>query len=206
MPKDTFFRLPSDKRQRIIDAALEEFHKVPYSQASINKIIKTADIPRGSFYQYFEDKKDLFHYLISLKSEKMIERFCKLLMEEEGDIFRFLYKLIDRFEDFYHSERFGEILLFFHGLEPIRCCEAVKNEDGMLEDITHMLDSQMLNHIRFSILDVTQEERPVFINIIGAVVRESAVTMIHSRDGNLEKISRDLRKKIQSLEKHYRVR
>ena len=53
MPTDTFFRLPKEKRQRLIDAAWEEFTQVRFTEASINKIIKGAHIPRGSFYQYF---------------------------------------------------------------------------------------------------------------------------------------------------------
>lgn len=64
MPSDTFFRLPEEKRQRLMDAAWEEFTTVRFSDASINKIIRTANIPRGSFYQYFTDKDDLFAYLV----------------------------------------------------------------------------------------------------------------------------------------------
>jgi len=64
VPSDTFFRLPEEKRQRLMDAAWEEFTTVRFSDASINKIIRAANIPRGSFYQYFSDKDDLFAYLV----------------------------------------------------------------------------------------------------------------------------------------------
>ena len=64
MPKDTFFRLPDDKRNRILKGAKKEFYNCTFSEASINRIIKDAEIPRGSFYQYFEDKKDLYLYVI----------------------------------------------------------------------------------------------------------------------------------------------
>ena len=64
MPSDTFFRLPEEKRCRLMDAAWEEFTSVRFSDASINRIIRTANIPRGSFYQYFTDKDDLFSYLV----------------------------------------------------------------------------------------------------------------------------------------------
>lgn len=64
MPKDTFFRLPEVKRQRIVQAAMVEFAANTYREASINRIIKAAEVPRGSFYQYFTDKKDLYQYLI----------------------------------------------------------------------------------------------------------------------------------------------
>ena len=65
MPKQTFYNLPPSKRESIFNAAILEFSQVLFSEASINRIIKTADIPRGSFYQYFDDKEDLFSFVIS---------------------------------------------------------------------------------------------------------------------------------------------
>ena len=51
MPKSTFFRLPEEKRGRLMDAAWAEFTRVSFAEASINRIIRSAQIPRGSFYQ-----------------------------------------------------------------------------------------------------------------------------------------------------------
>ncbi|EOD00221.1 TetR/AcrR family transcriptional regulator [Caldisalinibacter kiritimatiensis] len=73
MPKDTFFNLPEEKRERIIEAAIDEFAKHTYHKASINRIVEKSDIAKGSFYQYFEDKKDLFKYIIKLSSEKKLQ-------------------------------------------------------------------------------------------------------------------------------------
>lgn len=44
---------------------MDEFAKAPYQDISINHLIKSIEIPTGSFYQYFEDKKDLYFYIIS---------------------------------------------------------------------------------------------------------------------------------------------
>lgn len=66
MPKSTFFRLPQAKQDRLLEAAKEEFSRVPLKEASIANIVKLADIPRGSFYQYFEDKEDLYYYYFEL--------------------------------------------------------------------------------------------------------------------------------------------
>ncbi|NLY51524.1 MAG: TetR/AcrR family transcriptional regulator, partial [Firmicutes bacterium] len=73
MPKDTFFNLPEDKRQRIIDAAIDEFAHRSFHDARITAIVDAAGIAKGSFYQYFEDKKDLFKYIIGLIAERKIE-------------------------------------------------------------------------------------------------------------------------------------
>ena len=63
MPSATFFNLPAEKREKLLSAARAEFARVPYAEASINKMIQAADIPRGSFYMYFRDKEDLFLHL-----------------------------------------------------------------------------------------------------------------------------------------------
>ena len=73
MPSSTFFRLPEEKRERLMQEVWKEFTRVSYAEASINRIILGARIPRGSFYQYFEDKNDLFLYLLDIIREKFLE-------------------------------------------------------------------------------------------------------------------------------------
>lgn len=72
MPKKTFYNLSLEKQNTIIEAAKKEFSRVPVSEASIANIVATAGIARGSFYQYFESKEDLFDFVFesvgSLKS------------------------------------------------------------------------------------------------------------------------------------------
>ncbi|MCB0240988.1 MAG: TetR/AcrR family transcriptional regulator, partial [Anaerolineae bacterium] len=73
MPKETFFNLPDDKRSLICDVAIEEFTEYLYDQASVNRIVAKAGIAKGSFYQYFEDKKDLYMYVLQVIAEKKLE-------------------------------------------------------------------------------------------------------------------------------------
>ncbi|PKM87485.1 MAG: TetR/AcrR family transcriptional regulator, partial [Firmicutes bacterium HGW-Firmicutes-10] len=56
MPTSTFYNLEESKRKQIFDACVDEFSLHTFSEASINQIIKAANISRGSFYQYFADK------------------------------------------------------------------------------------------------------------------------------------------------------
>ena len=87
MPKQTFFHLSKDKQDTLIYAAKQEFSRAPLHEASIANIIKSAGIPRGSFYQYFEDKDDLFYYLLTQLAEKNNRRFISVLNEKNGDLF-----------------------------------------------------------------------------------------------------------------------
>lgn len=87
MPKQTFFHLQQDKQQSLVQAAFSEFSRASLHEASIANIIKDAGIPRGSFYQYFEDKEDLYFYILNLMSQKNFDYFISVLKEKDGDIF-----------------------------------------------------------------------------------------------------------------------
>jgi AcrR family transcriptional regulator len=94
VPKDTFFNLPEDKRTLICDVALDEFADYPFDQASINRIVANSGIAKGSFYQYFDDKKDLFLYLMGLIAEEKINYLSPVIRNpDEHDIFTLIREL-----------------------------------------------------------------------------------------------------------------
>ena len=53
-----------EKKEELIKAALDEFTEKNFSEASLNTIIKKAGISKGSFYYHFENKEDLYLYLL----------------------------------------------------------------------------------------------------------------------------------------------
>ncbi|HEY1046214.1 MAG TPA: TetR/AcrR family transcriptional regulator [Bacteroidia bacterium] len=65
MPSTTFGNLPQEKKKRFVEAALLEFAAHNFETASINVVIKKLNMARGSVYQYFENKLDLW---LSLKA------------------------------------------------------------------------------------------------------------------------------------------
>jgi len=105
MPKLTFYNLPDEKRQTLIQAIKTEFSRVPLFDASISNIVKAAGIPRGSFYQYFEDKDDAFFFLLNELSEKEKYNFLSILTEREGDLFEtaldFYERMLEEEEHFH---------------------------------------------------------------------------------------------------------
>lgn len=96
MPKETFNNLSDEKKRKIFDAAVQEFSTRRFSEASINQIIKTAGISRGSFYQYFNDKEDIYLYMITeIGKEKL-----NILSHTEP-----LNPDADFFESYFHMTR-----------------------------------------------------------------------------------------------------
>lgn len=95
MPTHTFFNLQQDKQNKIIAVSKKEFSEHNFYGASINRIIKEAGISRGSFYQYFENKEDLFIYILDEYKYRMLESFSKNIKEKKYDIFEFLLLVYD---------------------------------------------------------------------------------------------------------------
>ena len=44
-------------RDKIVDAALQRFHTLGFSACSVQDIVDTAGVPKGSFYNYFKAKE-----------------------------------------------------------------------------------------------------------------------------------------------------
>ncbi len=57
-------RLPAEKRAVLFRLAVEEFSAQGFRHASLNRIIAGAGMSKSSFYNYFENKADLFHRTI----------------------------------------------------------------------------------------------------------------------------------------------
>ncbi|MEL7563971.1 MAG: TetR/AcrR family transcriptional regulator [Dehalobacterium sp.] len=98
MPQNTFYNLSDEKKERIFDAALQEFSIRTFSQASLNQIIKNAGIPKGSFYQYFDNKEDLYLYLMEVASKEKIELFNHVKgMDPDADVFEVIMQTTREF-------------------------------------------------------------------------------------------------------------
>jgi len=94
MPHQTFFNLPNDKQQRILDVCIKEFADKTYHKASISRIVKESKIAKGSFYQYFDDKQDVFKYILEYMGNLKMQYFADVLPHmQEMNFFDLLKKL-----------------------------------------------------------------------------------------------------------------
>ena len=118
MPKETFINLPEAKKDKITNAILKEFARESFNKASISNIIKEAEIPRGSFYQYFEDKEDAIRYIIDSFLENEQKELLGFLVESKGDIFETSLRLFERLVE--KSEEKEKLKLYKNILEESR--------------------------------------------------------------------------------------
>jgi len=95
LPTETFYNLPKAKQEAVINAAVAEFARSPYDQASLTKIVAEADIAKGSMYQYFDNKRELYLYILNMAyAEK--KRFLQGVFDEEDDFFATLKRYYRR--------------------------------------------------------------------------------------------------------------
>lgn len=148
MPKLTFYNLPKEKQQNLIEAAQHEFSNASLSDASIANIVKGAGISRGSFYQYFEGKEDLYFYLLNSYTAGRKQVFRETLEKNGGDLFGTI-------SEFYVSTVKEDELLDFKRNVLLNMTEQVEtkfikivNEEESAEEfkmISELIDTAKLN-------------------------------------------------------------
>jgi AcrR family transcriptional regulator len=87
MPSSTFDKLKPEKKTRFLAAALQEFAQNNYENASITRIGQNLAIAKGSIYQYFAHKKDLYFYLIDYANRQRQVAIGQVLKQNFNDFF-----------------------------------------------------------------------------------------------------------------------
>jgi len=80
-------KLNPEKRDKIINSALDEFGRNSYEKASTNNIVKNAGISKGLLFHYFKNKKELYDHLENFVFKKMVDVILDETDFDETDIF-----------------------------------------------------------------------------------------------------------------------
>ena len=174
MPSKTFLNLNLEKRERILHVALKEFAYNNYESASITKIVKTLGIAKGSLYQYFEDKLDLWKYLKQLSEQYKMEYIQSVSREEHEEFWDYFKELYQAGIEFDLGHPYCSLLLYQIGFkETSTFCQPYiedwnKIAQAMIEGMVEK--EQALGHFRkdipkkiiaFHIITVSQSIAPL---------------------------------------------
>jgi AcrR family transcriptional regulator len=85
--RPTFAKLPSDKQERILAAAVDEFSRWGYEKASINRMVGRLGIAKGSIFQYFGSKKNLYFHIFEHAVRLVRLTLKHVKSETEGEDF-----------------------------------------------------------------------------------------------------------------------
>ena len=193
MPKSTFYNLNKDKKEKIKKAIKNEFSKNPFSKASISNIIEEAQIPRGSFYQYFDDKEDALKYILDEVAQKERKKIIDILNRNSGDIFKTSIESFDYIVNKNISEK--EIQFLKNIVQEIK----EENIDFQLP-IRNNFKSNVENwNINTENLNIkTEEDLKYILRILFIVTKTQIMDVILKRISN-EKARENLIKQIQIL-------
>lgn len=84
---NNFEKLAEEKKKKIIDAAIREFSKAGYINASTNNIVKEAGIAKGALFNYFGNKKSLYLYILDYMIDYYVDSMIKKMNVNNPDIF-----------------------------------------------------------------------------------------------------------------------
>ncbi len=74
-------KAPEERRQELVDAAMELFWQQGYEKTTVSDIVKQVGVAQGLFYYYFQSKHDIFMATIDQFIEVHVQEFAQLLRE-----------------------------------------------------------------------------------------------------------------------------
>jgi len=97
MPTVTWARVDPARRAAVIEAAESEFGAHGFSGGSLNVIARRAGVAKGSLFQYFADKRDLYAYIADIGSQRVRAYVEDLIgdLDPTRPFFEFLTDLLD---------------------------------------------------------------------------------------------------------------
>jgi AcrR family transcriptional regulator len=102
--KETWWNLPEAKRQRVLEAAKDEFGQRGFSAGSLNVIARQAGIAKGSLFQYFDDKMDLFTTTVEATADDIQHAILGGLdTDDDVAFFDLLRTIMDRWLDYFRD-------------------------------------------------------------------------------------------------------
>jgi TetR/AcrR family transcriptional repressor of nem operon len=90
----------SSSREKLLDVAFDEIYYNGYYSTSVDKILKTAGMNKGSMYHFFKSKKELGLAVIKERVHGYIENKYSVLLKHDENIIDELLKLIKNRKNF----------------------------------------------------------------------------------------------------------
>lgn len=184
MPKNTFFNLDIQKQETITRESISEFARKGFDKGNIEIIAKKSKVAKGSMYQYFENKRDLYVHSVSCALDiTMGDIQIVLENRKEEDLCDFLFKSFQAVWPLLRKERDSFLLLRNVNFEAdillrdeLKSMVSAASEDVFLKIIE---EDQSRGRIRSDI-----DSRTILLFIDGISARfKSHILEIALRDG-----------------------
>lgn len=199
MVNDKIFRHnPTQKRSRsrvasILQAAEMVFQEVGYEAATTNAIADRANIPIGSLYQYFRNKKAILDALSKQYGEELRELYNVTFQQPvtRDNIYELADALLDDLTDFYRSHPAFQVV--FYG-----SCRA--DDLGAASDELHQM---IINYVYQSLFRTAAKQDETHLMIVATILVKSARAVMPEVVNREGKIDRTVLRELKNLVKSY---
>ncbi len=155
--RETFDKIPEEKRTRILSVAIAEFANRGFNNANTNIIAKKAGISVGSLYKYFETKEDFFLTAVGYGISQL-EKTLEEVLHDENDLFgkiESILRIIQR-----HSRENRDIIRLYNEMTAEGNSELIKRLSSELESISaNVYASLLIAAKEADLIDKTIDER-----------------------------------------------
>src|SRR5688572_25071670 len=206
MAKATWRNLPEDKRERIAEVAMQEFGARGFAAGSLNVIAEEAGIAKGSLFQYFDDKLDLYLTICQLGAAE-VEAHVLELVHVEAPLFDNLRAVVVGWMAYFREHPVRRRIFFAathevdpeiraqvrgmanaryqSALGPVVHAARQRGElrDGVDERLVLSLVTVVLRHLNSAPFDVAGDPAIPFLELSDADVERWALAYVEALEG-----------------------
>lgn len=197
MPTGRFNRLSDQKKKIIREAAIKEFARVPFEKASINQIIRNAEISRGSFYTYFLDKHDVLSFIFEENQKQLKNQCMKFLRENGGDYIGMLRDLFGYLA--YKIRETQDMMQLVRNVSAYQNGAALFGVNHSLGEYDEQLD-EVFSYADMSRTWVKNKEDKEALMMLGISALFLALSQFYQNPDEIDEIRRRLDKKLYLLQ------
>ena len=200
MPNKVFLELDKAKQDRITDAAIREFATFGYENSSTNRIVKECGISKGSLFKYFENKEELYFYLIEKVSVQMALETAEKTKKLPKDLFeRVLAYSSTEISWYVENPTMGKFLIKVSAESESEIGKKIMKRFGQKNTDIY---EHLLKDVDMSGLHSTVNEVKEILKWVLAGFNSSFLKGLTGNEDNLEKIKKEY---IKQLKMHLKV-
>ncbi len=133
-------------KKRLIEEAQDCLKRYGFKKTTVDELVKRVNIPKGTFYLFYESKEQLFYEVQCLFHDKLHSYLMSRLeamdkpasAEQMTGLLLELYKKIEA-SFFYQFVTNGDFELLMRKLPPEVACEHAKKDDLSIEQLISMV-------------------------------------------------------------------
>ena len=101
------YRMTKNTKSQILEKGAEIIHLKGFNHAGIQEILKTAGVPKGSFYNYFESKEDFGLQVIDYFASFFATLIAPILQAKALSPLEKIREILDQFFPFFKSRDYA---------------------------------------------------------------------------------------------------